>query len=269
MKRSTVMAIVTAIVMMHGSASAVTQTPGQQKCINALNKGMAKVASAQNKANAKCISTRAKDGTTDAFLCANNDAKVAKAEAKTVALEAASCDELPTIGHTGAGNVNNRAQFQAFDFAQEIFDSNSSISLCDSDKAACKCQSQALKASNKLYKTHLKAYNKCKKAGLKDKTNPFDDDADFEACIGADPKGKIGKSASKLATTIGKKCGQTTTPFPQGRCMALTNDPLADCLDDAVRCHVCLTAALSDGLSVDCDEFDDGDDKNGSCFDDL
>jgi len=51
--------------------------------------------------------------------------------------------------------------------------------------------------------------------------------------------------------------------------VGLNGDPLRDCLDDHVRCRVCVTTNASDALTLDCDEYDDGNNENGSCFDDF
>ena len=42
---------------------------------------------------------------------------------------------------------------------------------------------------------------------------------------------------------------------------------LSDCLAARVRCRTCLTQTIGDGLTFDCDLYDDGNGDNGSCFD--
>ena len=272
MKRSTTaaMTILFGAMVLPGIALAVPQTKAQQKCINALNKSMAKVANAQNKANAKCVKARAKDGTTDVFMCADGDAKVAAAQAKTLQQESKACGvQAPDFGYTSGGSVNNRAAYEASDFPGDVFGTNAGVAACDADKAACKCQGKVFKAANKIYKTHLKTYNKCKKKGLSAKNAPFEDAEDLAQCVADDPNGKIAKAESKLTGAISTKCNGVASPFTDGECAALTGPALSMCLQERVRCHACLTESLSDDLDVNCDLVDDGDDKNGSCFDEF
>ena len=55
----------------------------------------------------------------------------------------------------------------------------------------------------------------------------------------------------------------TANVFP-GECSGATTGTLAGCLDERVECRVCLAINAIDGLSVDCDLFDDGA-ANSSC----
>jgi len=157
-------------VLVHGTAFGQAQDKAQQKCINALNKGMVKVASAQTKANGKCASDFAKGKNMDADACWNASTKVTAAETKNCTAEMSKCTMAPDYGKTSCGNVNNYAQYNASELGSDIFsqaDPSAGIVLCATDKAACKCQAKAVKASNKLYATYMKVFNKCKKSGLK------------------------------------------------------------------------------------------------------
>ena len=80
MRAMATLAIVLLTITAQGTAFGAEQTKAQQKCINALNKGMAKVAGTQNKVYGKCVKNRSKDGTTDVVACATADAKVLAAQ---------------------------------------------------------------------------------------------------------------------------------------------------------------------------------------------
>jgi hypothetical protein len=271
MKRSITLAIVAGALLVAGSALA-QESKAQQKCINTLNKSMAKVAGAQNKANAKCVKTRAKDGTTDAQMCASTDAKVDKIAGITLTKETKACTEAPDFGSTSGGTVNFRSEFEALNLGDDLFNASigwDGVALC-TDKAACKCQGKAFKAATKLYKAYLKNYNKCKKLGLKNKATPFDAAEDLHACIGDDTKQKIAKAVTKLGGAITKKCASVPNAFPGGDCDLLTGDALKDCINERVRCRVCMTETRSDNLlTFDCDLFDDGDNEINSCNDET
>ena len=270
MKKTITMGILVAGVLAAGTAFAVPQDKAQQKCINAMNKGMTKIASAQLKANGKCISDFAKGKNASASTCYQSPAKVTAAQAKNTEQDTKKCTTLPTFGPTGAGQINNYSEYHAHEMADDLLGSppDSGVAICATSKPHCKCQSKVLKASTKLYSTSLKVFNKCKKAGLKDKVAPFDDITDLDGCLSQDPKNKIAKALTKLDGAISKSCPvDVTNPFP-GNCTGLTGTALGDCVEVQVRCHICITLQGGDGTTVDCDIYDDGED-DGSCFDDF
>jgi len=271
MKKAITLGILVSAVLMHGTAFGQAQDKAQQKCINTLNKGMVKVASAQNKANGKCASDFAKGKNMDADACWNMATKVDTAATKNCSAEMSKCTTVPDFGKTSCGTVNNYAEYNAGEFASDVFgetDPSAGITLCATDKVACKCQAKALKASNKLYATYMKVYNKCKKAALK---SGIIDVTGLDTCTSDDAKMKIAKAATKLGGTITKSCAAVTIPFPaiDSSCSGLNGAPLAGCLEDRVRCAVCITEVASDNLTIDCDLYDDGNSENGSCFDDF
>lgn len=271
MKRTIALGILVAGVLAAGTAFAVPQDKDQQKCINAMNKGMNKIASAQLKANGKCISDFAKGKNMSASACYQSPAKVTAAQTKNTEADTKKCTVMPTFGPTGAGSINNYSEYHAHEMADDLLGSppDSGVAICATSKPHCKCQSKVLKASTKLYSTSQKVFNKCKKAGLKNKTAPYDDAADLSDCLGQDPKNKIAKALTKLDGAISKSCPvEVTNPFP-GNCTGLTGTALGDCVEVQVRCHVCITLQGGDNLPVDCDLYDDGNGGNGSCFDDF
>jgi hypothetical protein len=256
-----------------GTAFAEVQDKEQQKCINSLNKGMAKVSKTQLKADTKCISDFAKGKNASAQGCYLSSTKVTTAQDKNCDAATKKCTTAPTLGPTGCGDVNNYSEYNGSEFASDVLNQvnpDNGVTLCESDKPGCKCQAAALKSATKLYSTYQKVFNTCKKKGLKDKTAPFDDITDIEACLSGDPKNKISKAAAKLTSAIGKKCvdAGVATPFALGDCAGLSGALLASCLETEVRCRVCITALGSDNLTLNCDLYDEGS-VEGSCNDDF
>jgi hypothetical protein len=266
------MGILVAGVLAAGTAFAVPQDKDQQKCINAMNKGMFKIAKAQLKANNKCISDFAKGNSGSASTCYANPAKVTAAQTRNSEADAKKCMVNPTFGPTGAGSINNYSAYHAREMANDLLGvvQDNGVAICDTDKPGCKCQSKVLKSTAKLYSTWQKVFNKCKQAGLKDKITPFDDVTDLNNCTATDPKNKIMKASTKVGEAITKSCPVTVTnPFPNGDCNALTGNALANCIFERVRCHLCITWQGGDNMTINCDGFDDDDSENGSCFDDF
>lgn len=255
-------------LLFHSTAFGAAQTKAQQKCINTLNKGMAKIAGVQLKANARCITKYAKGKEPDASTCLLTAPKIDTAITKTCDGETKKCTGVsPDFGKTSCGTVSSASEGGATAVASVMFGSgvNGGVSSCASDKPACKCQARLLTGVNNLYSTHLKEFNKCKKKGLKNRTAPLTDSTGLAGCVSSDPKMKITKARMKLDAGIAKKCAAVANPLFGGSCSGFNGATLTTCLDRRVRCLVCQTLSGSDALPVDCDDFDDGDTANSSC----
>lgn len=135
-----------------------------------------------------------------------------------------------------------------------------------------KCQSAVTKQLLKCERTKRKEYNKCEKASLK---NGLASEGLLEStCLMSagdpasgqpDPKGLIDKQCeAKLTSTIAKSCfGQDLDAVLPGECSGSGNG-LAGCLVDRIDCRLCQQLNEINGLSRDCDLFDDGT-ANDSC----
>jgi len=271
MNKVILMGLLIAVTMLQGTAFGQVQTRKQQNCINALNKGMAKVSFTQSKANARCITRFAKGKEANAATCLGADAKVAKAAVKTCAAEVRRCNGItPDFGKTSCGLVAGVSEYHGSSLAEDMFGAsvNAGVTACSTDKKACRCQAQLLRGVNKLLATHLREFNKCKKNGLRSKTAPFMNIAALDTCVASDPKMKISKAQIKVGNIITKRCAAVATPLGAGSCAGMDGAALSVCLQERTRCRACLTAQVSDGLGVDCEVFDDGL-SNNSCTDDF
>ncbi len=244
----------------------IVQSKDKQKCINELNKGFARVAREQGKAIFKCIKDGSKGRlggqTIEQCTTADNDGKVAKAQAKTLTKETLKCSGVtPDFGSTSGANVNQVAMVKELSLIHEVFgaDLNSAIISVSSDKDAAKCQMKVFKAVNRCQDTQLREFNKCKKDGLKGKAGPpgadlpFDDTTDLEQCMSYDPKSKIGKfCGGKLGNAIRGSCTENLDVFPG--CGSQPNSAeLRNCLDCIVTAQVCMALNAADGLAQDCE----------------
>jgi hypothetical protein len=244
----------------------------QQKCIVALNKNFAKVASAQGSDICKCI----KDGsmrkltgqTIEECATADNKGKVGKAKGKTSAA-AAKCSVAPDFGTTDPNTVNAAAMTKELDLVHALFGSDLDAVIVDqkdpgdpnpgASKTAAKCQIGVAKAAKKCQDTKLKVFNKCKKDGLKEAS--IHSAETLAECMGQDPDGKIQKACvTKLGGEIDKRCtGLDYATLFAGDCSeAATLADFKSCVEARVECHMCLGLNAADGLQRDCDPFDDG-----------
>ncbi len=258
------------LFLLGASGAFGQQSPGQQKCLNKLNKDGAGVAKEQGKGNFGCLKnagTGKLTGSAQSCLTADAKGKVQKKKDKTTADDAASCGTLPTFGYTGAVTTNASAVQGELNLTADIFGANldAAVLSCKPTKAGCRCQQAILGNVEKLVDAKLGEFVQCKKTALKGGATSA---AALSACvdaagtpgsIAADTKGKILKAATKLNGSIGKSCdtpGVTAGAFP-GTCAGTTGTALGSCLDAQVECRVCQTINQVDGLFVDCDLFDD------------
>ncbi len=240
----------------------------ERKCIGALNKAGAGVFRALGKESLICIVSFAKGKSTDAQACVTADAKgrMAKAKAVTEKLSNAFCSTAPSFGYTNAAAINSAAGQNGLGLFADIFgaDLNTAMMTAAANPVAAACQIVVAKRWEILATLQFKEFLACKKSGLKAGT--VVSAATLENCFDAidtDGKGKIAKSLRKLGSILAKKCGalDLSTAFPAGCAGRL---PLENCIGERVRCRVCLSINAVDGLSKDCDIFDDGL-SNASC----
>lgn len=275
-KRNPILSIVVvASVILMATVVAVfaQQSTAQQNCLNKLNKDGSGVAKQQGKLNSGCLKSAGttSPGAGQSCLTADAKGKVQHAKLKTSSDDAAACGTVPTFGYTGGTTVNTAAVQGELSLAADIFggDLDAAVISCTSNKAGCKCQQKVLGDVEKLGDAKLKEFVNCKKAALKAGANSATalsdcvSNAGTPGSIAADTKGKIAKAAGKINADVVKSCdtpGVTATAFP-GDCTGLTGSSLPTlgaCLDARTECRVCQIINQMDGLSVDCDLFDDG-----------
>ncbi len=248
-------------------ADALPQDKAQQACINALNKGGAKVAATQGKENNSCLKNAGRGKELDAQACLTRDdrGKVAAAQAKTVGAETKKCTTPADFAATNAVTVNAAAVASETALLADVFGADLGASAVSSDRDQAKCQSSLLKETEKLSVANVKAFLACKKSGLKD--GSIASAADIEACFDqvlADEKGKITKGLAKLRSALNKKCQgfDLVSLFP-GLCAG--SDPFEDCVARRVRCRTCEMLNGFDAVSRHCDTYDDELGSNSSC----
>jgi hypothetical protein len=261
-------------LLMGGAALGQLQNRAQRKCINKLNKDTCKVAAKQGKENFSCVKAARKGTATAGCLTLDAKGKVGKAKTKTVNDESKNdclAANAPNFGYTSAASGNGAAQNREVELFVDVYGTSDPTAVISAAKATGKCQAAVTKGLEKLIATKWKQYVSCKKKTLKGGAMNA---SALEACLTgdpnsvfADPKGKIAKAVAKLNTIITvKKCSAETvaSTFP-GACSGSTLATLAACLDVRAECRLCLALNGIDGLSANCDLFDDGL-SNESCF---
>lgn len=268
--------VVATAVSLHGSmALGQVQTPEQRKCLNQMNGAGAALAKLQGGEGMACLKKAGAGtliGSAQACLTADANGKIAKRKAKTVTFAGNLCGTAPNFGYTGPTAVNDSVAEKVALIA-DVFgaDLGAAVIPCATSKPGCTCQRAVLGQVEKLAAAKINLFRNCKasalKAGATSAAALADcvDDPGTDLSIATDKRGVIQKRITALTNAIVKKCD---TPgisggFP-GDCAGGTGATLAACLDVHVECRVCRLINAMDGLSVDCDLFDDGL-ANSSC----
>jgi choice-of-anchor B domain-containing protein len=248
----------------------VAQTSQQQGCIVSANKAAAKVAKAQGKVSARCVSNATKGDPGNAQDCLSLDdrGKVAKAEDKLASTLAKKCSGagVPNFGLTDAATIGATTTAEQVALMADIYGADLDLSILESsaDPAAAKCQASIAKLHDRAVQARFKAFLTCKKAGLK--AGSVGNAVELAACmedVTADAKGRVEKAAAKLAKTLAGICAGVAPGVSVPGVCAGAGDVSA-CIDEQAACRMCLMAGAMDGLVLDCDLFDDQS-ANASC----
>jgi hypothetical protein len=252
-----------------GDAGAA-QTKDEQKCTNAMNKDLQKIASTEGKDINACVKNFAKVKTADlgppgkqtAEECQTNDVKgkVAKAIVKMEQNFAKKCPSVPPFGVTDPNVIAAQAVDKELGIIDDVMGEDLDAALIReaNNKDASKCQQAVIKSMFKCQEAQMKSFNTCKKDGLKN--NTILSSAELAECLDEDSKGKIAKAcdpdAGKLRQDINKKCVNQFVDLAEAFPGCDLNpgldpnnaDKLHDCVLDAVECHTCVAIQAADGI---------------------
>lgn len=270
--RALAIATVLAGTMAAGTAFAQASND-DRRCIEAINKGVRKIALAQNKAMRFCAKDLLAGGVLPVEFCAAADSsyRVGTTIDKVAIKVAKSCPSLPSFGPTDLDSPALAVDAGLQILADLFVSTETAMSAADPPEKQS-CQNTILSNVQKCENTRLKEFEKCKSAGLR--SGAITSAADMNACLfdGArqpDPKGKIARLCSdKPGIKVDSRCVardvdlESAMPGCQG---ATTAAALVACVDKSIRCRTCNLLNAVDGTSVDCDVFDDGSDANNSC----
>ena len=230
------------LVAIAAPAPAAPLTSLQANCVNTMNKSGQKVAATQGKEHSSCIKLAGAGKLigmdADQCVVADSKGKVGNAELKTTDGQASKCMfPFPPYGYTDDSIVNTAAKGEELSLLEDIFSFPLDPIIATSNPAAG-CQAAVSKTYEKFAATYVKEYNSCKKTRLQ-RQRDLSATPQMEACMGQDPKGKIGKASAKILDGLTKKCVgvNLATAFP------------GDCVGDGrQQQHVCRLRRARFGL---------------------
>lgn len=249
-------ALIFILLLLAGNTATAADAPpaaAQQRCIAALQKAGAGVASAAARAALHCVkaSVRGKlaaDGIGACLAARNPD--IERARDATLAAAARECGETPAFGPANPEDVNaafSEASEMTALFGAELAD------VLDSgggDRATARCQLTLAQSFATFVRTELAEYHRCVRKRLKG--NQASTAADLEACIGADSP-RLRDAERKAESRIARRCDGIAgrTAFP-GLCASLPGGEPGACLVAQAHCSACTAVNRADRLSADC-----------------
>jgi len=274
-RRNQCIALAAIVAVTLSAATAFAQASTEdRRCIEAINKGVRKIALAQNKAMRRCAKDWLNGGALAVERCAGPDASfsVTKTIDKVEAKIDKSCGGTPpSFGPTDLTSPGLAVDAGLQVLADLFVSTETSMSSTDLPVEQS-CQKTVLSNVQKCENTRLKEFEKCKSKGLRAGT--IDSALDMNECLfdgsgQPDPKAKIARlCAEKPTVKVESRCvakGVDLDGVVPGCEGVATSVELVACVDRSLRCRTCNLLNAVDGTSVDCDVFDDGDDANNSC----
>jgi uncharacterized repeat protein (TIGR03806 family) len=279
----------TQVYKIVNAAGRTEQTSSQQSCIKGMNKGTAEIAKKRLIANTECVkfaalgrvdeidgvppgdpTIRACFATGQAKRMTSAIGAVAKREAK-VCRAPGKPEQLPDFGYTSAETVATAALNAATRLSTVLFgaDPDAAIVLATANPVGAKCQNRISSKLQVLYdKIWKRAYQAKVQALIGRLGSPArrsEDLADKVLLYMNQEDRSTASAVLGIAVEVAKSCpGQSLPALFPGGCGAASGTDFANCLHERARCQFCRQFEAADGLTADCDTFDDGT-ANGSC----
>ncbi len=259
-----------------GSVGALTQE--QESCLKRSTLSVRRVARATMSEARSCLRdfNKARNGVVDPVVCTGTDrgGRIASASARALSDDAAWCVgsdaqgrplRPPAFGRD-AGIATAAAHTVLLGTLHAGYGADLLAAAIDeqTDRDASRCQEAAWKALVKCQDGALREFGRCALDAVEEGEDPFPLGAnravDLEACVLADPAGKIERSCQLVARQVERKCTRKgvslAMAFPQ--CASEDPEVVEGCLRTALACVTCAGLNEAYGLDVDCHFLDDG-----------
>ena len=242
------------------------QNKDQQRCINALNKDLAKVTKVQGREVLRCLKDFARGtltaGTVETCLNADRKGNVGRARARTERDQTRACSaSFPDFAATTAATVNHTAEAGPGALLHAVLGAtlDSVLVTADVDGSAAGCQQAVVSSTQRCLDARLDEFRRCKKIALKNGVDSATSLA--SACIGADPRGRVAKRCDStdavpdgIRKSIDRNCVarmvDLAATFPA--CNSPDGETLHACLALAARLQTCSALNQADGLAQTC-----------------
>jgi uncharacterized repeat protein (TIGR03806 family) len=265
------------------------QSSAQRSCIQSMNSGSAEVAKKRLKANVECVKYAGlgRLGTLDGVPPGNPTLAACFAQGLPRRIQTAiglldsrerkRCrapghpEQIPDFGYTSAATATAAGLSAAAGLTSTLFgdDPDAAIVTTAANPVGAQCQQRIAEKTQLLFDQIWKRANDGKKRSLRgllgSPARTGEDLADQVLRYVRDDDRRIPTAVNGIAAEIVRSCqGQALAALFPGDCALGDGSALAACMGDQARCHFCRQIETADGLTIDCDDFDN-DADDGSC----
>jgi cysteine-rich repeat protein len=261
------------------NASAALLSADDQSCIRGFTADVARVRKVQGNVVHACLKRFASgsligstpEGCVRASLTEENT-KLTAASLKTSAPVGCAAAQ-PAFGVSDSTAANIMAAGTDVELVRRIIGPNLDAALIPTTTDA-RCQVRVAAALQKCAAIRISQYQKCLRRGMSAGT--IVDAATLQTvCLGGggpqpDPAGRIAKLCeTRVAKAIARYCENVDLRRAFAPCKSSDPQDLTACVNRESACKLCQVLNAVNGLSEDCDAFDDGNADDGTCGDEC
>jgi PKD repeat protein len=254
------------------------QTRPQRRCVQIVNRGIARIARAHAAAARRCLADAAAGrverlgpgGTFDACLDADVDSRVARATQRIGAREPRACSAEPPELALGADRLSGvgPASVEGSALVRDLL-GEPATPVPETDRAAARCQAAAVAGATDHLRLVLAETRRAVDGSLAGRLgDPAATDVELTLAVDASlaSSDALPRGAQRLARELERRCdGVADLAALVPGCGAADSVALASCIATRSRCRACRVSVAADpGLALDCDAFDDAV-ANASC----
>jgi uncharacterized repeat protein (TIGR03806 family) len=279
----------TAVYKLVNALGRHEQSGPQRTCIQDMNRGTADVAKQRLRANGECVKyaglgrlddlagVPSDDLTVRACFTVGLPKRIERATDLLDRRERTRCrapgrpEQLPDFGFTSAATAHAAGLEAAAGLASTLWgaDPDAAVVSAAQNPVGALCQQRVAGGVQRLFDRIWKRANEGKSRSLRGRLGSpasiGEDLADQVLRYVDDDERTIPAAVDAIAVETARSCaGQPLATLFPGACALADGAALAECLHERSRCQFCRQLESADGLTIDCDGFDDGA-ADGSC----
>jgi len=259
---STATTLLAALLLVGGNATAAPPTKVEERCIVELNRAGANVADATMRELLRCTRAASRGRlpagqSVEQCVQADASGRIEEARVTTLVAEARWCVAPPPLGPTGALAAN--AILDDLDQIAALFGPDAAGALADggTTPGGASCQLAVVRGAGRVAVAKLREFNRCAERGLA--AGSIAAAADLQACVGADPRGRVARTVAAAGRRIERGCrGEDVARLLPGACASAAASELGACVEPRVACDVCRGLNGAERTNAACHRFANG-----------
>jgi cysteine-rich repeat protein len=242
-----------------GTLVLIPTPPAAQRCVNAVNRSLARLAKARNADSARCVRAASAGAALGDCLEADRSGKVERASARTARVfSSRDCTgvESPDFAFTDAATVTGAAVDEMLASLGRLLGTPAVVAERRLDPIGARCQREALRQHDRLVARWLLEANRAKRSLLKGGPTrppavlPCELAAGIEAAI--ETSAPLASAQALVEAHLERSCG--SAPFAALFACGAPGSAaeLAACVADSARHAACRAFETADALDLDC-----------------